>query len=289
MTRKRVTQRFPFLLPVRKWQRKTCFYLKMRLDRNKYACKKDEKVWPCVVYGTKSRLINENSGYDITFQNNKVHNLKLAAKTINQIVIRPGETFSFWKLVRHADKQEAYKDGLVLTEGQISGAYGGGLCQLSNLLFEMFLHTPLLVLERHGHSVQRFRPADKAVMGADAAVSEGWMDLKVRNPMKKAFQITISFDDTFMYGQILSSYKLPWRSHVFNQDVTYYRKGDEVYQRAAVWRCVTDTGSWENKLELLYHNVCRIGYALPAKIEEDLNDKEDKKCSRNLRRVFPGA
>ena len=37
MARKRLTQLFPFLLPLRQWQRKKCCYLKMRLDKNHYA------------------------------------------------------------------------------------------------------------------------------------------------------------------------------------------------------------------------------------------------------------
>lgn len=278
------------MLPLRRWQRKKCFYFQMLLDRNRYAHKKDEKVWPCTIYGTKTRMINEDSGYDIQFQENKIHNLKLAAQAIDHVLIRPGETFSFWKLVRHADKHEAFKDGLVLREGRISGEYGGGLCQLSNLLFEMFLHTPLLIMERHGHSIQSFKPADKAVVGIDAAVSEGWMDLKVRNTMQRAFQIKLSFDDTFMYGEILTSYKLPWRYHVFNREVSYHKQGGNVYQHAVVWRCVTEISSWENKIDLLYHNVCRIGYDLPANIKEEveLNEQEEV-CGSDLRRLFPGA
>ena len=37
MKRKRLTQVFPFLLPIRKWQRKKLFYLEMLIDGNKYA------------------------------------------------------------------------------------------------------------------------------------------------------------------------------------------------------------------------------------------------------------
>lgn len=32
MPRKRITEVFPFLLPLRKWQRKKLFYLKMQMD-----------------------------------------------------------------------------------------------------------------------------------------------------------------------------------------------------------------------------------------------------------------
>lgn len=37
MPRKRITEVFPFLLPLRKWQRKKLFYLKMQMDGSRYA------------------------------------------------------------------------------------------------------------------------------------------------------------------------------------------------------------------------------------------------------------
>ena len=43
--------------------------------------------------------------------------------------------------------------------GQIGGDIGGGLCQLSNLIFWMTLHTPLTVVERYRHSHDVFPDA----------------------------------------------------------------------------------------------------------------------------------
>lgn len=111
MSRKRLTQVFPWLLPLRRWQRKKLFYIKMRFDKNRYAGEILNSVLPYEAFTTSSLMINRKSGFDIKYQMNKVHNLKLAAKTVNGIVIRPGETFSFWQLVRYADKKERYKDG----------------------------------------------------------------------------------------------------------------------------------------------------------------------------------
>ena len=144
MKRKRLTQVFPFLLPIRKWQRKKLFYLEMLIDGNKYAKNKSGALLPNTVFETSSLMLNENSGFDMKYQINKVHNLKLAARTINKVIIEPNETFSFWQLVRWADRYEKYKDGLNLVDGKIVGSYGGGLCQLSNMLFWLFLHTPLI-------------------------------------------------------------------------------------------------------------------------------------------------
>ena len=104
MARKRLTQVFPFLIPLRVWQRKRCFYLKMRMDGRKYARERGDLL-PYIGFEARSRMLNPATGADMTYQQNKVHNLKLAARMLNGVVIRPGETFSFWQLVRHADRR----------------------------------------------------------------------------------------------------------------------------------------------------------------------------------------
>lgn len=102
--------------PIRKWQRKKLFYLEMLIDGNKYAKNKSEALLPNTVFETSSLMLNENSGFDMKYQINKVHNLKLAARTINKVIIEPNETFSFWQLVRWADHHEKYKDELNLVK-----------------------------------------------------------------------------------------------------------------------------------------------------------------------------
>ena len=267
MARKRLTERFPFLLPLRKWQRKLCFYWKMRLDGNHYAKTVEQEPLSCTVFETSSLMLNENSGYDIQYQYNKVFNLKLAAKALDKIVIRPGETFSFWKLVRRADARERYKDGLIFVNGQIVPSYGGGLCQVSNMLFWLFLHTPLTIVERHGHAVESFPSTTEDLpCGTDATVNEGWKDLKVRNDTKQPFQIIITFDEEYMYGKILSDRQMEENYEVFNRCVTYYRENGKVYQSAVVCRRREDRESkvWQD--EELYENRCEIGYELPPEI-----------------------
>lgn len=263
MARKRLTQVFPFLLPLRKWQRKKFFYLKMKLDGNKYARKKYEKLLPHTVFGTSSLMINEKSGFDLKYQLNKVHNLKLAAATVNQVVIEPGEAFSFYQLVRYADRYEKYRDGLNLVDGEIKGAYGGGLCQLSNMLFWLFLHTPLTIVERHGHAIEFFRPADDEMpCGIDATVTEGWLDLKVRNDTDNLFQIEVSFDDEFMYGRILSLKPINIEYEVFDSSVEYHREAGRLYQTAHVCRRERDRETGVHVSRELYVNKCEIGYEI---------------------------
>lgn len=268
MARKRLTQRFPFLLPLRKWQRKLFFYWKMRLDKNRYAAEISADLLPHEIFRADSLLLNENSGFDMQYQHNKVFNLQLAAKTVNHLVIQPGETFSFWMRVRDADKNEPYKDGLVLVDGKIVGAYGGGLCQISSLLFWMFLHTPLTIVERHAHAVESIPPTDGDLpSGTDATVTEGWLDLKVKNETDRPFQIEITFADGYMIGRILSDAQLPCAYEIYNGSVVYYRERGRVYQESSVERRTTDKQTGAVEETHLYRTTSEIGYPLPDDIE----------------------
>lgn len=263
MPRKRLTQVFPFLLPLRKWQRKKVFYFKMRLDQYRYAKKKSKDLLPNLVYEVSIPMLNTKSGFDMKYQFNKVHNLKLAADTIDGIMIEPEETFSFWQLVRWADRYIKYKDGLNVIDGKTVASYGGGLCMLSDMLFWMFLHTPLTIIERHGHAALSFPSTTEDLpKGTDATVNEGWLDLKVCNETGNTFQIAISFDDDTMCGRILAQNAINIEYSVFNSLVTYGKQDGKIYQTASVCRTETDKNSNEKTVRKLYVNQCRIDYQL---------------------------
>lgn len=118
MARKRVTQIFPFLIPIRVWQRNLFYYIGMYFDKNTYS-KKVSNLLPYEVCNSKTLMINENSGHDIIYQKNKVDNLKIISRTMNQVLIQPGETFSFCYLSRKSKKYGKLKDGLILVDNKI--------------------------------------------------------------------------------------------------------------------------------------------------------------------------
>lgn len=265
MARKRVTQVFPFLLPLRQWQRKKCFYGKMRLDGARYAEQFSGEPLPNLIFESALRMVNEDSGFDIQYQYNKVHNLKLAASTMDGVLIRPGETFSFWKLARRADKDQPYRDGLVFQQGKIVPARGGGLCMLSDLLFWCFLHTPLTIVERHGHSVESFPAvmAEGQPCGTDATISEGWRDLKVRNDTEQTFQIGITFDERDITGRIRADAPARARYSVYVPTLSYARRQGKVIRTAEVWRRETACADGRQTGRRLYTDRCEIAYPLP--------------------------
>lgn len=94
MARKRLTERFPFLLPLRRWQRKRCFYLKMYFDGCRYAAVRTKTPLEYTLFRANVAMRNERSGFPMEYQQNKVHNLRLAAEAMNGVVLHPSETFS---------------------------------------------------------------------------------------------------------------------------------------------------------------------------------------------------
>lgn len=71
-------------------------YIKWILDNNKYASEKGEEKLPVFLYSHNSLIRRKLGNVDIQLQENKATNLKLSAPKVNGILIKPGQTFSFW-------------------------------------------------------------------------------------------------------------------------------------------------------------------------------------------------
>lgn len=268
MARKRLTQRFPFLLPLRVWQRNLFYRIGMLFDGNKYSKNRGEKL-KYEICETKTLMINENSGHPIIYQKNKVENLKIASQTMNRILIYPNETFSFCYLARNSKRYGRYKDGLISVDGKVIARKGGGLCHLSNLLYYLFLMSPLTIVERHGHKVKSFPNPDKSSLeGVDATINSGWLDLKVKNETNNIYQLDISFDDEYMYGKILSNEKSSVDYEIVNENLRYVRENEKIYECVEVVRIEIDKESKKVVRKVkLYEEKVLIKYELASDIE----------------------
>ena len=106
----------------------------------------------------------------------KVQNLRRAAAALDGLVMAPGQVFSFWRHVGQATRRRGYVPGRMLREGCMVAAVGGGLCQLSNALYDVALRTGCRIVERHAHS--RRVPGSAAESGRDATVAWNYVDLR---------------------------------------------------------------------------------------------------------------
>lgn len=272
--RKRLTKIFPCLIPIRYKQRYFCFYLKMKLDKNKYASTIQEELLPFKVYETSWDVINNNSGYDLVYQKNKLHNVSQAIKCFDHVVISPNETFSFFQLFRKKSKHLSFRKALVLQDHKIVPVLGGGLCFLSNYLFYLFLHIPFDIIERHHHSVESIAPTDKMIpQGLDATIHQGWLDLKAINNTNITFQITFHLEEDKLVGTIYADQELDFDYSLMEENLKYVEKDNKVYLENDIYRIKTDKlTNTSFDLEKLYHNVTQITYF----VDPDLIQRSDK-------------
>lgn len=266
MGRRRVTEFLPFLLPIRRKQKIWCFYQKLKHDGHRYAQTQTEDRLPYVQYECTQGLINPDSGYDIQYQYNKAHNLRVVSRRMQQLIIRPGEVFSFWKLARGADQHDPYRPGLGLHDGKIVPVHGGGLCFMSELLYWMVLHTPLTVIEKHPHLVISLPANPNAEMpaGIDATIQEGWSDLKFKNETEMTFQLILDYTEDQVHAQFLCSKQPETDYEVSGSALHYFRRKGQVYRRQKIYRTPINRASGRiEETELLYISESRIDYPLP--------------------------
>ena len=62
-----------------------------------YARTKKASLLPYVVFTHQTPLLRRLKDVDMWLQHNKVKNLKIASERLNRLVIKPGETFSYWR------------------------------------------------------------------------------------------------------------------------------------------------------------------------------------------------
>ena len=131
-------------------------------ERSSFTRERCEAILPYSAASHKTPLMRRLRDVDMWMQENKVTNLRLASARVNGIVLRPGQTFSYWYLIGRPTARKGYLPGMLLRNGRAVAGVGGGLCQLSNLIFWMTLHTPLTVTERHRHGYDVFPDSDAA-------------------------------------------------------------------------------------------------------------------------------
>ena len=180
-------------------------YAEWVLDEKKYAKNKRNEALEYRIFKHKTPLLRQLKDVDMQLQYNKVTNLKIAAKKVSGIVIQPGETFSYWKTIGKTTRRKGYVDGMILHYGKVRSGPGGGLCQLSNLIYWMTLHTPLTVTERYRHSYDVFPDSKRSQpFGSGATCAYNYLDLQIKNETNEPYQLVIYLTDQSLVGE--------WRS-----------------------------------------------------------------------------
>jgi vancomycin resistance protein VanW len=201
---------------------------------------------------------------DPQLQENKIENLKIACPAINGIIIKPRETFSFWRQLGEATADKGYLEGMQLSQGDVVRGVGGGLCQLANLIYWMALHTPLTVVERHHHSFDPFPDENRVLpFGSGAGVFYNYIDLRFFNPTDTSFQIRLSTTDAHLKGAIYSDKLTPHTYHIVEKNHRFIVDNGTTFRENEIWREVIDRRTGDRVAEeLLVKNFSEVKYEL---------------------------
>jgi hypothetical protein len=131
-----------------------------------------------VIAEKRAPLWRELSAAEFPLTAGKVENLRRAARAFHGTEIAAGIPLSFWRQLGRTTRTRGFTEGRELREGCMVPAVGGGLCQLSGLLYQAALDAGLEIVERHAHS--RVVPNSAAELNLDATVFWNYVDLRVR-------------------------------------------------------------------------------------------------------------
>lgn len=235
--RRLLSQRHPVFYFLSIWHKRLKRQAQWRLDDKQYTQHYQAEKLPFRVKKHQSKLIKKLGESDMQLQYNKVKNLELAVAHIHQILIKPSETFSFCKTVGLPTRAKGFLEGMELSRGEARPGIGGGICQISNLLHWLALHSPLTIAERHHHSFDPF-PDDGRVLpfASGATVFYNYRDFQLTNNTPWTFQLNLWLTDKLLEGELRIDTELDFAYHVYEQNHRFEEKGGKYYRANEIWR-----------------------------------------------------
>ena len=169
-------------------------------------------------------------------------------------------------LVGATSARKGYREGLMIKRGQPSQGIGGGLCQFTNLLHWLVLHSPLRIVEYHHHDgVDLFPDCGRQIpFGIGTSISYNYLDYRFQNPTGTTFQLLVWTTDTHLCGELRADADLPLSWHIRSEEETFVREGDRVYRNNVIVReCVDKRSGNLLSRETLKRNHALVLYEVP--------------------------
>ncbi|WP_022911070.1 VanW family protein [Aestuariimicrobium kwangyangense] len=259
-----LSERHPWLYPLAVKYHQTRRWIAWQSSGTPWAAEKSEDDLPVKVKHHKSLLLRSLGESEMWLQHNKVTNLRLAAREVDGLVIRPGESFSFNKVVGNCTRRRGFVEGMRLSNGEARPGVGGGICQLANLLHWMVLHSALTVVERSEHSFDPF-PDNGRVLpwGVGCSIVWNYVDLVVRNDTESTFRMGVRVGERHLEGELHADREQAFSYRVSARHEEFLKRGDEYFRRNEIWRELIDRRTGDRVGEELVKRNCALVKYLP--------------------------
>lgn len=263
MSRKLFCEISPLTYKISTFKCRSIRHIQNWWGRRRLATTKQEELLPFVIYKHNSLIRRRLGNTQMELQENKAVNLSISTPKVNGVLIRPGETFSFWHLVGSVTAAKGYKEGVTIANAHTRPGIGGGLCQFTNLIHWMVLHTPLTITEHHHHEgLDLFPDYNRQVpFGTGTSIVYNYLDYRFKNETDVTYQLITYVTDTHLCGELRASAPLPVKYHISTENEHFVRVEDAVYRRGQVYRtCIDKTTGNILSREQIRDNNARVMY-----------------------------
>ena len=240
--------------------------VKDMLHKTQFAKQRTETSLPVLVYKHNSLIRRRLGNVNMQLQENKATNLALAVTHIDGLILRPGDTFSVWRQIGRTTKRKGYKEGLTIEKGRPSQGIGGGMCQLSNLIHWMVLHSDLTITEHHHHDALDLFPdfGRQIPFGTGTSISYNYIDYRIKNETSNTYQLRLWVDNEYLCGELRSAEAQPHTFHIHAENEYFSREDGVVYRNGEVYRDVIDCATGRHlKSQLIRTNHAKVMYECP--------------------------
>ena len=218
-------------------------HVKNFFTKEKFATRQDSTFLPVVVWSYKGDMIKRGPGIDPELQQNKADNIRKACEGIHGLIIKPGESFSFWQRVGKTSKKNGFKEGRVIENGKLISGVGGGLCNLANSLHLAVMHSPMEVTELHHHS-DALAPDPEGVRkpySAGTSVNYNFLDFRFVNPTDVAVQLVAYCEGSNLIVELRSEKSFPYQYRIIEEDHHFHKENNDLfYRRSKIYRETID-------------------------------------------------
>ena len=277
MERKLFCELSPFAYKISETKGIILRQFKWLINSQRYVSSYSEEKLPIVIYKHKSLIRRKLGEVDMRLQENKAKNLSIAAPSINGIIIKPQEVFSFWRLVGRCTESKGYKEGLFIKGGNIDKGIGGGMCQFTNLIHWMVLHSPLTIIEHHHHNhIDMFPDYGRTIpFGTGTSIMYNYLDYQFENNTEQEFQLITYTTDKYLCGELRSDKPIHYSYHIQEENSYFIKMEDAYYRTNEIYRKIIDkrTGNKVNK-ELIVKNNSKVMYDIKLIPVEKIKTKD---------------
>ncbi len=131
----------------------------------------------------------------------RTSNIRTSAGYMNDIVLAPGNEFSFNQMVGQRTKARGFQEAGAYVNGRLVPEFGGGVCQMSTTTYNAALLANLQITERNNHSMT----VGYVPLGLDAMVNWGTSDLRFVNNTKFPIRILAEQKTNYVKVTILGT------------------------------------------------------------------------------------